>query len=109
MAHLRQHGELPFKYIRSRELLSGSPAELLFGTAKGKGDMRALLTTEANMLREKLGLVVQVVGQWVDAGGLGLAPGQEVQKVLWTGPMLDEGKKEEWTTVGRFGGDVRAL
>lgn len=109
MAHLRQHNDLPFKYIRARELLSGSPADLLYGTARGgKGEMRALLTTEANLLREKLALVAQVAGQWVDARGLGRAPGVEVQKVLWTGPMLDEGKKEEWTTVGRFDGDVRA-
>jgi myosin-1 len=114
MAHLRTHNDLPFKYIRSRELLSGSPAELLYGTTmtttgKGsKGEMRALLTTEANMLREKLELVVKVAGQWVEGGGLGCTPRGGTQKVLWTGPMLDEGKKEEWTTVGRFGGDVRA-
>jgi myosin-1 len=107
MVHLKQYGELPFRYIRSRELLSGSPTELLFGTSKGKGDMRTILTTEANMLREKLRLVVTVVGQWISAGGLGCSPVADVQRVEWNGPQLDEGKKEEWTTVGRFGGDIR--
>ena len=108
MSHLKTHNDLPFKYIRSRELLSGSPTDLLFGTAKGKGEARALLTTEANMLKEKLRLVTVVVGQWVAAGGLGCSPDSDVQRVEWTGPQLDEGKKEEWTTVGKFGGDVRA-
>jgi myosin-1 len=108
MAYLKQNGDLPFKYIRSRKLLSGSPTELMFGTSKGKGDMQTILTTEANMLREKLRLVVTVVGQWIAGGGLGCSPDGEVQRVEWNGPQLDEGKKEEWTTVGRFGGDIRA-
>jgi myosin I len=108
MAYLKSHGDLPFKYIRSRELLSGCPTDLMFGTVRGKGQMREMLTADANMLKQKLKLVMQVVGQWVEGGGLGCTPDGEVQKVQWEGPQLDEGKKEEWTTVGRFGGDVRA-
>jgi myosin-1 len=109
MTYLKQHNDLPFKYIRTRELLSGSPTDLMFGTSKGKGDMQIILTTEANMLREKLRLVVSVLGQWIAGGGLGCGPDGDVQRIEWSGPQLDEGKKEEWTTVGRFGGDVRIL
>ncbi|KIW07561.1 uncharacterized protein PV09_01517 [Verruconis gallopava] len=105
MVHLKEHGDLPFKYIRSRELLSGSPAELMFVSAASSREK--IYTTQVNLLRDKLQFVVEVVGQWVAAGGLGCSPSSDVQRVQWNGPQLSEGKKEEWTTVGRFGGDIR--
>lgn len=103
MTHLKAHNDLPFRYIRTRELLSGYTSDLLTIASIDSG------IAEANMLREKLALVVKVVGQWVEAGGMGCAPGADVQRMRWNGPMLGEGKKEEWTTVGRFGGDVGAV
>lgn len=108
MTYLKAHGDLPFKYIRSRSLISGNTTDLLYGAAVTASKVRDVITADANMLKDKLQMVVEVVGQWVDGNGLGCCPGSDVQKVQWKGPMLDEGKKEEWTTVGKFGGDVRA-
>jgi myosin-1 len=104
MAHLKEHNELPFKFIKSRNVLSGTLDYLLYGR---NGDTKTVMVTEANFLREKLGFVANVVGQWVSGGGLGCSPDDKVQRIPWTGPRLDDGKKEEWITVGRFGGDVR--
>lgn len=73
------------------------------------GEVRTVALTEANMLRQKLRYVTTVVDQWVAGNGLGCTPCGDVQRVTWTGPQLDEGKKEEWTTVGKFGGDVIAV
>ncbi|TID17416.1 putative beta-glucosidase I [Venturia nashicola] len=102
MSHLHEHNELPFKFIKTRNVLSGTLDSLLYG------DTKMVAITEANLLREKLGFVADVVGQWVKAGGLGRSPDSRVQRIPWTGPRLEDGKKEEWITVGRFGGDSRA-
>lgn len=102
MAHLHEHNELPFKFIKTRNVLPGTLDSLLYGDAK------TVIITEANLLREKLGFIAAVVGQWVDGGGLGRCPDAKIQRMPWTGPRLEDGKKEEWITVGRFGGDSRA-
>lgn len=102
MAHLHEHNELPFKFIKTRNVLSGTLDSLLYGDAK------TVVITEANLLRQKLGFVADVVEQWVNGGGLGCSPDARIQRLPWTGPRLEDGKKEEWITVGRFGGDTRA-
>jgi myosin-1 len=104
MAHLEEHNELPFKFIKTRNVLSGTLESLLYGRT---GDTKTVIVTEANLLRKKLGFVADVIGQWVSGGGLGCAPNAKVQRLPWTGPRLEDGKKEEWITVGRFGGDAR--
>lgn len=104
MAYLEENNELPFKFIKTRNVLSGTLESLLYGR---NGDDKAVVVTEANLLRKKLGFVVDVIGQWVSGGGLGCAPDSQVQRFPWTGPRLEDGKKEEWITVGRFGGDTR--
>jgi myosin-1 len=104
MAHLQTHGELPLKYIRRRDLLQAPVHNLLYG---GRGFEGMVAITEANLFRRKLQYVVDVLAQWGAGGGLGCMP-EGVQRILWDGPLLEEmhnGKKEEWITVGKFGGD----
>jgi len=103
MAHLSEHKELPFKFIKTRNVLAGSLESLLYGR---NADVKSVLIAEANLLREKLRYVVDVVSEWMKAGGLGCAPENKVQRLQWDGPQLEDGKKEEWITVGRFGGDA---
>lgn len=42
--------------------------------------------------------------EWVTAGGLGCL--SEPDCLKWEGPQLEDGKKQDWVTVGRFGGDA---
>jgi hypothetical protein len=104
MECLREEGELPLKYIKRREVLSGPISALLYTTSGGEGLVEV---TEANLLQEKLRFVIEVVGQWVAGGGLGCSP-ERAQRTRWNGPQQKEGsgRKEEWITVGRFGGDA---
>lgn len=101
--HLKENGDLPFKYIRQRKTLSGLVHTLLFGTADEAVAYRAV--TEANLLPEKLRFIIKLMNEWVGSGGLGcLSP--EAQRMKWEGPQVFDNKKnDEWVTVGRFGGD----
>jgi myosin-1 len=104
MQYLQEYGDLPLKYVKRREVLSGQLAALLH-RAGGDGDLNEV--TEANLLREKLLFVLEVVDQWIAGGGLGCSP-EGAQRARWSGPQQKEGggRKEEWITVGRFGGDA---
>lgn len=99
--HLVEHSDLPFKYIRSREILKSSLRNLLYGSAEVTVAFRKM--TEANLLRQKLEFIISVMDEWVTAGGLGCL--SEPDSLKWEGPQLEDGKKQDWVTVGRFGGD----
>jgi len=103
MAYLLDNKDLPLKYIKRRAILSGPLSSLLFASCGGEEEV---LVTKANMLREKLEFIIEVMSQWIAGGGLGCSP-EGRPRIKWNGPRLDEGsgKKEEWITVGRFGGD----
>ena len=60
---------------------------------------------EANMLESKLEFIIRLMDRWSAAGGIGCLP-PEAQKLQWEGPQLTSGKKADWVTVGRFGGDT---
>ncbi|KAF2228647.1 Pkinase-domain-containing protein [Viridothelium virens] len=107
--HLRAQRELPQKYIRQRATLACSTEALLRGTSiGGDGELRRFgEVVRANAVREKLELVRGVVEGWIEGGGLGrIGEGKDAREVFWDGQMAeDSGKKLEWVTVGRFGGD----
>ena len=100
--HLVEHSDLPFKYIRGREILKSSLQNLLYGSAEVTVAFRKM--TEANLLRQKLEFIISVMDEWVIAGGLGCL--SEPDSLKWEGPQLEDGKKQDWVTVGRFGGDA---
>ena len=103
MSHLKENGDLPYKFIKQRDVLSGSVVGLLYGLTDAGSDL--VKTTEANLLRKKLRFVVDVVDKWITGGGLGCsADGSQMPK--WDGPHLEGGKKQDWVTVGRHGGDA---
>lgn len=60
--------------------------------------------TEANHLRLKIEFMLTVVDEWVQNGGLGCLV--ELKDYSWTGPQLEETKRLDWASVGRYGGDV---
>ncbi|EON64246.1 PLK protein kinase [Coniosporium apollinis CBS 100218] len=95
--HLKENGDLPFKYIRQRKTLSGLVHTLLFGTADEAVAYRAV--TEANLLPEKLRFIIKLMNEWVGCGGLGcLSP--EAQRMKWEGPQVfDKKKNDEWVTA----------
>jgi len=64
----------------------------------------AALVANANLIRTKLAFVISILTEWEMCGGLGCLPA-DAERLEWQGPQLDEGKKQEWVTVGRFGGD----
>jgi len=103
MMHLSENGELPYRYIKQREVLSGSISGLLYGMADGASNVVA--TTEANLFRNKLQFIIDVMDEWVVGGGLGCSTNGP-QKPKWDGPHLEDGKKQDWVTVGRQGGDT---
>ena len=66
-------------------------------------EMRSVI--EANMLESKLEFIISLMDRWSAGGGIGCLP-PEAQKLQWEGPQLASGKKPDWITVGRFGGDT---
>jgi hypothetical protein len=104
MDYLQEYGTLPLKYIKRREVLSGPIISLLY-MAGGEEDL--VEVAEVNLLGNKLRFVMEVVSEWIAGGGLGCCA-EGVQRTKWDGPQQQEGsgRKEEWITVGRFGGDA---
>jgi len=103
MSYLKENGDLPYKFIKQRDVLSGSVTGLLYGMKNADPDL--VKTTEANLFRKKLRYVVDVVDEWVTGGGLGCSTDGS-QRPRWNGPYLEDGKKQDWVTVGRHGGDA---
>jgi myosin I len=101
VTYLQRHSTLPFRFIKDRQQISCSLVALLAGS---RNDPSVEKTMQGNLLREKLNFVVELVDQWISGGGLGCKPDGE-SFIRWEGPRLEDGKKEEWVTVGRFGGD----
>jgi myosin-1 len=101
MEYISQHGDLPMKHIKARETLSGSIQCLLHNAGERKAMMRA------NLLQEKIQFIADIANLWVTGGGLGCRP-VGAQWPRWPGPHLEDagGKKVDWITVGRYGGDL---
>jgi myosin-1 len=95
-------GDVQWKSIRDRENLRGSLQQLLYGSAD-RADTYAKIT-EGNVLREKLEFIVSVIEGWISGGGLGCL--KNPQEYTWDGHQLEDNKKQDWVSVGRFGGDV---
>jgi myosin-1 len=45
-----------------------------------------------------------LVAEWCQEGGIGCLV--EPRDHSWTGPRLEETKRLDWASVGRFGGDI---
>jgi myosin-1 len=99
---LKETGDIPWKHIKEREILYGSLQQLLYGSVD-KADAYKEITS-GNSLREKLLFMQSVVDGWIAGGGLGCLA--EPRDFLWDGPQLENEKKNDWVSVGRFGGDV---
>ena len=97
--HLAQHGDLLPVHVSSREVFADSTFALLY-----EGGRVRQRTVKANAVREKLAFVQEVVGQWMQCGGLGKL--RDGDGLSWSGPVAGEGKgREDRVTVGRIGGD----
>jgi myosin I len=60
---------------------------------------------EVNRLKEKLLYIVRILDQWVAAGGLGCLA-DDSKRLQWDGAqVIEDGKRVEFVTVGRYGGD----
>lgn len=101
--HLQQHGEVPYRYIKTRNTLTTSLRTLLHATGEKGAPVKAL--AEANYLKERLQFIMTVIDGWVAGGGLGCST-RETARLRWEGPLVEDEKKQEWVTVGRFGGDA---
>ncbi|KAF2736651.1 Pkinase-domain-containing protein [Polyplosphaeria fusca] len=100
--YLRQTGDVPWRCIKDREILQGSLQQLLYGSADKDDTYKEI--TEGNFLRMKLEFIESIMNGWIEGGGIGCLAGPE--EYTWTGPQLEDNKKQDWVTVGRFGGDV---
>lgn len=101
-ALLEATGNVPWRHVRARETLKGSLQQLLYGSADKADGYKEV--TQGNHLREKIEFIYAVVEEWVQEGGLGCLI--EPKEYSWTGPQLEETKRLDWASVGRFGGDV---
>ncbi|KAJ4382897.1 class II myosin [Didymella sp. IMI 355093] len=101
-ALLEATGNVPWRHVRARETLKGSLQQLLYGSADRADGYKEV--TQGNHLREKIEFIYAVVEEWVREGGLGCLV--EPKEYSWTGPQLEETKRLDWASVGRFGGDV---
>jgi myosin-1 len=99
---LEETGNVPWKHVKARAHLRGSLQQLLYGSADKEDDYKEL--TESNLLRAKVEFIFAVVVEWCQQGGLGCLADPKVYS--WGGPQLEESKRLDWASVGRFGGDV---
>ncbi|KAF2118278.1 kinase-like domain-containing protein [Lophiotrema nucula] len=99
---LKETGEVPWRCIRDREILHGSLQQLLYGSVDKADTYKDI--TEGNSLRAKLEFIHSIVQGWITGGGIGCL--ENPKGYIWTGPQLEDNKKHDWVTVGRFGGDV---
>lgn len=102
-AALQETGNVPWMHVKARETLHGSLQQLLYGSV-GKEDSYKELT-ESNALRSKLEFIHGLVQGWITGGGLGCLG--DLKDYEWTGAQVaSDRKRHDWTSVGRFGGDV---
>jgi myosin-1 len=99
---LEETGNVPWKHVKARAHLRGSLQQLLYGSADKEDSYKEL--TEGNLLRAKIEFIYAVVSEWCQEGGLGCLVDPKVYS--WGGPQLEESKRLDWASVGRFGGDV---
>jgi myosin-1 len=99
---LEETGNVPWKYVKTRANLEASLLELLEGRADGSDNLQE--QTECNNLRAKIEFIYNLVAEWCQQGGLGCLADPKIYS--WTGPRLDESKRLDWASVGRYGGDV---
>lgn len=99
---LEETGSVPWRHVKARANLRGSLQQLLYGSADKEDSYKEL--TESNHLRAKIEFIYAVVGEWCQQGGLGCLVDPKVYS--WGGPQLEESKRLDWASVGRFGGDV---
>jgi myosin I len=100
---LKETGNVPWQHVKARENLYGSLQQLLYGSADKEDRYKDL--TESNELRAKLEFIHTVIQDWIEGGGLGCL--ENLQAYEWTGVQIaTERKRHDWTSVGRFGGDI---
>lgn len=101
--------ELPARLLRDRETMNAPIDTLLEAAARPDTDDNRLgEMVRANMFRQKLEFLLQIVQQWIAGGGLGCSTGDpSTDQMQWTGLWAkDHAKKVDWVTVGRYGGDT---
>jgi myosin-1 len=99
---LEETGNVPWRHVKGRANLQASLQQLLYGSADKEDSYKEL--TESNLLRQKIEFIHSLVAEWCQQGGLGCLV--EPKDYSWTGPQLEETKRLDWASVGRYGGDV---
>jgi myosin-1 len=99
---LEENGNVPWKYVKARSILQGSLQQLLYGSADKEDSYKE--QTESNLLRPKIEFIHNLVSEWCQQGGIGCLV--EPRDHVWGGPQLEETKRLDWASVGRYGGDV---
>ncbi|EMC95121.1 hypothetical protein BAUCODRAFT_35112 [Baudoinia panamericana UAMH 10762] len=103
--YLASNSDLRPHHVSSRELYTDSVQGLLHSGGRIRGRV-----VKVNLLSDKLAYVLRVAEQWISNGGLGRLDddqsGRSSCGLRWEGPMVvDAAKKNDDSTVGRFGGD----
>ena len=102
---IEEKHDLPSKLLRDRQILAYPIHALLYGAQAGRGQKSFAGMLQANRVEDKFALLVQVLDQWIEGGGLGCA-GAEEERLHWRGLWVNEhARKIDWVTVGRLGGD----
>ncbi|KAF2084035.1 hypothetical protein K490DRAFT_59985 [Saccharata proteae CBS 121410] len=109
--YLAEHGDLPFKYIKGRNILQAPVRTLIHATGANATDLKA--TAEANLLKEKVDFIITIVDGWLLGGGLGCSP-EGAERPQWDGPRLEDGKKQDggasmWLSGRHSRCDVRPI
>lgn len=102
---IEEKHDLPTKLLRDRQTLVHSIHALLYSSQPGRGQKLFADMVQANMVEEKMLLLLQVLDQWIEGGGLGCT-GVGEERLQWQGSWVNEhARKIDWVTVGRLGGD----
>lgn len=87
--------------MKQRPVLSSSIAVLLSADPDDRADGTLV---RANHLSSKLRFIISLADEWLANGGLGCLS-ESSQRLEWQGLHLEDGKKKDWITLGRGGGD----
>ena len=102
IAHFKKYSEVPFRFLKQRDVLSSSIAVLLSADPDDRAEGTLVRT---NQLSSKLRFIISLADEWLTNGGLGRLS-DSPQKLEWEGLHLEDGKKKDWITLGRLGGDM---
>ncbi|KAF2836566.1 hypothetical protein M501DRAFT_1007270 [Patellaria atrata CBS 101060] len=96
VAYLEKFRDLPLEIMGQRNVSTDTLYAMLYGSSVSVNS-ETVRTMKANHLRTKVRFIIELAEQWISGHGLGCRP-YDAEPVVWRGPKVDDGKKQDWVT-----------